>query len=367
MYRTALSAHEAIKWVNCPTHGQCILFKNHMYPNGDLLQRKSYNTCASCVTTDILPTLNMNHIVFDDSKKIGGLGSHIRLYLQTSTSPGAISLLVLDISCPTKQARLEKYVENTASLSLKEECDPYYPFNGDMATDLILETPSKLPTIILQLAMLDISCISFDTEDSITVIVDKFTRTYSMFTANADHALNKPTREPQNWQAITYLGTQHYTAESLGRTIAKTNKLPSLYDDHLPEILTRSIHTQAAIISPTGSPQGQTPTPKLKGDTIPKMCYEYQKLVIMAYMINKYIPTHKYSSQIEALFLFFGMHGYIVRQLGAYVRSDKYRGTGKNVRTFSGEDAGSENIDEYSLKRLKMIDGKWRGLKYNDK
>ena len=232
-----------------------------------------------------------------------------------------------------------------------------------MATDMILDTPSKLSTIILQLAMLDISCVSFDTEDSITVIVDKFTRTYSMFTANADHALNKPTREPHNWKAVSYLGTQHYTAESLGRAIAKTNKLPSLYDDQLPEILTRSIHTQASFIELKESEQKVTP--KLKGDTIPKMCYEYQKLLTLAYVINKYIPGHVYTSQIDALFLFFGMHGYIVRQLGAYVRSDKYRGTGKNIRTFSGENTGSENIDEYSLKRLKMIDGKWRGLKYN--
>tara|TARA_B100000767_G_scaffold190518_1_gene177806 strand:- start:9954 stop:10757 length:804 start_codon:yes stop_codon:yes gene_type:complete len=265
-----------------------------------------------------------------------------------------------------KQSKLERFVEQTQGLSLKEECDPYYEFNGDLAADLILETPSKLPTIILHLAMLDISCVSFDTEDSITVLVDKFTRTYSMFTSNKDHALNKPSREPQNWQAVSYLGGQHYTAESLGRAIAKTKHLPSLYDEKLPEILTRSVHTQSSALAYIDSSTEQISTVKLKGDTTPRICYDYQKLITLAYVINKYANLPEYTTQINAIFLFFGMNGYIVRQLGAYVRSDKYRGTGTNVRTFSGEDVGLENIDEYSLKRLKKIDGKWRGLKYSE-
>ncbi len=366
MYRSALASYEEIKWIKCPTHGECMLFKHHMYPNGDILKRKKYNTCESCVVTSILPKLNTNHIVFDDSKKIGGLGNHIRLYLQTSTSSEPISLLVLNISCLQKQSKLERFVEKTQCLSLKEECDPYYDFNGDVAADLVLDTPSKLPTIILQLAMLDISCVSFDTEDSITVLVDKFTRTYSMFTTNKDHALNKPSREPQNWQSVSYLGSQHYTAESLGRAIAKTKNLPSLYDENIPEILTRSVHTQSAALASIDSSNKHITTVKLKGDITQRICYDYQKLVTMAYVINKYANLPEYTAQINAIFLFFGMNGYIVRQLGAYVRSDKYRGTGKNVRTFAGEDVGSENIDEYSLKRLKKIDGKWRGLKYSE-
>ncbi|AET42682.1 hypothetical protein EXVG_00033 [Emiliania huxleyi virus 202] len=366
MYRSALASYEEIKWIKCPTHGECLLFKNNMYPNGDLLKRKQCNTCESCVVTSILPKLNTDHIVFDDSKKIGGLGNHIRLYLQTSTASEPISLLVLNISCIQKQSNLERFVAQTQCLSLKEECDPYYDFNGDVAAGLVLDTPSKLSTIILQLAMLDISCVSFDTEDSITVLADKFTRTYSMFTYNKDHALNKPSREPQNWKAVSYLGSQHYTAESLGRAIAKTKNLPSLYDDNIPEILTRVIHTQSAALESNNSSKTQITTAKIKGDTIPRICYDYQKLVTMAYVINKYANLPEYTAQINAIFLFFGMHGYLVRQLGAYVRSDKYRGTGKNVRTFAGEDEGSENIDEYSLKRLKKIGGKWRGLKYSE-
>ena len=366
MYRSILASYEEIKWINCPKHGECLLFKHNMYPNGDLLKRKQCNTCESCVVTNILPKLNTKHIVFDDSKKIGGLGNHIRLYLQASTASEPISLLVLNISCMQKQSKLERFVEQTQGLSLKEECDPYYEFNGDIAADLILETPSKLPTIILHLAMLDISCVSFDTEDSITVLADKFTRTYSMFTSNKDHALNKPSREPQNWQAVSYLGGQHYTAESLGRAIAKTKHLPLLYDEKLPEILTRSVHTQSSALAYIDSSTEQISTVKLKGDTTPRICYDYQKLITLAYVINKYANLPEYTTQINAIFLFFGMNGYIVRQLGAYVRSDKYRGTGTNVRTFSGEDVGSENIDEYSLKRLKKIDGKWRGLKYSE-
>lgn len=355
------SKYSNIVWYSKSPNLKGIVHNKMFYPNGDLLKGE-YIDVDSTYCEPILPEMNTKHFGIE-YKKVGGLGKHTRIHIQTSNSRCPVSLLALGVNTIKLQNTFEQIVYDHKLLEFKDESDPYYNFEGGTAADLILSDRSKLVEIVILFSLNNISIVSLELDEFMTVLADKFTRTYEMFTHNEDHALNKPTREINNWIPITYMNEQHYTCESLTRSIAKHTTIPTILDTHLPPILREGIARQELFLNnPTII---KTYPKKLKGDMIPRLCSEYQTMIIKAFLLKKYssVPTET-MHKINSLLLFFGMYGYIPHQLGSYVRSDKYRGAGERVRTFSNETKGLENIANASLKRVNMVDGEWVGKKF---
>ena len=349
-----------IYWYN-KSSSSGIVHNNMFYPNGDLLKGEYIEVDTSSLES-ILPEMNTKYFGFEQ-KKVGGLGTHIRLQIQSSNSHEPVSLLAIGLNTPNLQTIFESIVHNNPNLSFKDECNPYYYFDDDTAADLVLSDRSLFVKMVMIFSLENISIISFELDEFMSVVADKFTRTYEMFTQNEDHAKNKPAREINNWIPINYLGEQHYTYESFARAIAKNITIPTILDTHLPPILREGIARQDLFLN---NPSTDKPYPKkLKGDTVPRICSEYQTMLSKSFLLKKYVTLNNYDNlKVESLLLFFGMYGYIPHQLGSYIRSDKYRGAGKRVRTFSNETKGSENIADSSLKRVNMVDGIWVGKQF---
>ena len=368
--KNTFSTFSDIQWAEYDSGNKTgILHNGVFYLNGDVLHPSFIETTSDIVTEPLFPKMNTKYIGME-TKKTGGLGAHLRTQLQSSNGSLQLNVLALGLSSNTEKQKLEEFVmlPDSGCAFKTPNAYPYYNFQDDVVADLILFKPNALTQLIVRLAFRNISAICLDTESHINFVCDRFTRTYEMFNAHGDHALNKPSRDPSKWRPVFYCDIQHYTAESLGRTIAKTKTIPNVLMARIPSPLKEAITNQTEMANyENGMIMGPVLKPKhIKGDIAPKLCKEYQELIITAFLYERFLTQHDNLNvkKIRALLLFFGLLGYCPHQLGSYTMSGKHRGTGKNVRTLSGEKRGMENIAEESLKRVRIVNGKWVGQKY---
>ena len=369
--KNTFSTYSSIQWAEYADGRSGLLHNGVFYSNGDVMQPSFIDAHANIKTSLIFPKMNTKYIGME-SKKTGGLGSHLRTQIQISSNePLQLTVLVLGLSSNTARQQLEEFVQlPDSNCTFKTpHAYPYYTPQDDVAADLILNNkPDALTQLIVRLAFRNISAICFGVENYANFVCDRFTRTYDMFTSHADHALNKPLRNPSKWRPVFYCDSVHYTAESLGRAIAKTKSIPDVLMIRIPSPLKEAIINQTDMANyENGKIMGPIMKPKhIKGDIAPRLCKEYQELIITAFLYERFLTQHDHQNikKVKSILLFFGLLGYCPHQLGSYVMSGKHRGTGKRVRTLCGETPGKEKIAEESLKRVKLVNGVWVGQKY---
>ncbi len=382
-----------------------ISHKGKVYDKGNILKpNPEWASLETKRTSKLLP--DFLDLALSEAKT-GGLGTHLRAHIQTTTKPSDVEVTLtlmetqmeeLIAFCGDDSNGLALHLDTlvrleSGSLSsdedgedVHEETDMGGGIGGierdsssssmvaqlfpipkyDTVVSATLSKGIRLQETIVRLGIREIACAVLDSIDSSAFIAERLSRTYDSLGSKGDHADRVPVRERDAWSPIRLDGKEFFTAAALGRHLATTTPLQG--HRFLPQPVRTMVAIQQEMAAWTrGEVAGPVNKPaKFTPSVTSSISFHHQRLIIIADLCRRFCKPQDDgivdSRSVESLLLFFGLNGYVARRVGRYERSNEHRGYGE-LRSFSDESQTGVQLTRSSLMRCVFEDGEWRSRK----
>ena len=301
--------------------------------------------------------------------RTGGIGRHLRFetIVHRYTRKRATLLVLLE---SMSVAEFEGLVSRCSTVSFRDDGEARYcfiPSKGCLLTHVVISRGELMRDVIARFAWagLTVVCTNCAEFRIMQYTPDRLVRVAKTWQAEyIDDPVNLSPKAEDLW---TWHGVappswpkQYFTFDGLGAQIAKSFDAALL--DCVPHPLrvyvAREVRrSECGCADEIGSVVKYPATPRISDMQMMQMNY-------CAYVreFSPYTPEQK--ERTAALSWVYLIHGHIVRIMGAYKLTGKFRGLGENLRVFADETAGARHIAPESMGRIVWNAGHMYGQKH---
>lgn len=301
--------------------------------------------------------------------RTGGIGRHIRFETIVHRVVGAsATLLVLLGEMPVQS--FEEIVMRDDDITFRDNGDARYcfiPSKGCALTQLVIKRSENMRAVIARLSWAGLTavCNNRDEYKLMQYTPDRLVRIAK--TWSVDYVEDPINLSPKPVDMWTWHGLappawpkQYFTFDGLGMQIAKefdvlctpTSRIPLPLRAYVERAL--QLRDLADVTEPWRPPS----TPRISDAQMIQMnnCAYVREF-------SPYSAARK--QRAAAISWVYLIHGHIVRIMGTYVLSGKFRGLGEHLRVFADETVVARHIAPASMGRLKWENGAVFGQKYS--
>ena len=300
------------------------------------------------------------------SMRTGGIGRHIRFETIVNRHRGRPATLLVLLETMSI-AEFESMIDRCAETAFRDEGEARYCMiqsKGCMLTHLTLADSENMRAVIARLAWagLTVCCTNSDEFKIMQYTPERLVRVAKTWKIN--YMKDPINLAPKPEDAWSWHGTapitwprQFYTMDGLGAQIAKVFDVSSTRLDRVPYPLRCYVQAQLDGIQPHVSEGVHASTPRVSDRQMMQMNH-------CAYVreFSPYdAPRKARSAAISWMYL---IHGHIVRIVGTYNLTGRFRGLGWNLRVFGYETADARHIAPESMGRIVWTENGMFGQKH---
>lgn len=295
------------------------------------------------------------------SARTGGIGRHVRFETIVHRANGKEATLLVLLE-NMDAAHFETIVAQTADIAFRDTGDARYchiPSRGCMLTHITLLRSEKMRDVIARFAWAGLTAVCVNPAESriMQYTPERLVRVAK--TWNSVYAQDPINLAPKAEDMWTWHGAapptwtrQYFTFDGIGRQIA--NELLCKSDIvYIPYPIRKYVERELGLPSTFIA----TLTPRLSDEQMIQMNHS-------AYVreFAPYCDRRKYrTAAISWMYL---LHGHIVRIMGTYKLTGRFRGLGERLRVFAGETRGARHIAPESMGRIVWNEGEMFGQKH---
>lgn len=304
------------------------------------------------------------------SVRTGGIGRHMRFetIVHRFTGRPATLLVLLETMSVVD---FEALVTLCAETSFRDDGEARYcliPSKGCLLTHIVLARSELMRAVIARFAWAGLTVVCTNSEEFriMQYTPDRLVRVAK--TWKVDYVEDPVNLSPKAEDMWTWHGAapsswpkQFFTLDGLGMQIAKEFDPTRTTVVRVPYPLRCYIERELQLIADPGALRGSLAfhpaTPRISDSQMMQMNH-------CAY-VREFAPYDaRRKERTAAISWVYLIHGHIVRIMGVYKLTGKFRGLGENLRVFADETAGARHIAPESMGRIVWNDGCMYGQKH---